>query len=302
MLRVYQHINLKIYLTNFDIKTLITTIDYNYFWRMQKKWHLFLIITLLVSLSFSCSDYQKVLKSPNPEYKYTKTVEYYNEGEYLKAVPLFEELIPLYKGTDKGQKIYYYYCYTNYHLGYLVSAAYHFKKYAGTYPLSEFAEDALFMSAYCNYLDSPNPTLDQGPTYQALDELQIFVNAYPESELVDSANTLVDKLRFKLETKSFYNSKQYYKIRKFQSAVVSFNSTLENYPNTIYAEEIKLLVLKSYYYWAINSIESKKKERFEKGIEAYYDFIDNFAEGSMNNEAQEIYAKLIRERDKLVNN
>ena len=233
-------------------------------------------------------------------YKFDKTVEYYNAEEYLKVLPLLEELIPLYRGTDKGQTIYYYYCYTNYHLNYLVTAAYHFKKYSVTYPLSVYAEDALFMSAYCNYLDSPIPTLDQQPTYSALDELQIFTNTYPESPLVDSANNLVDELRFKLEVKSFENSKQYYKIRKYQSAVVSLNATLETYPATIYAEEIKLLILKSYYFLALNSIETKKKDRFDKGVEAYYDFIDNFADGVYVKEAEDVYAKIIKERQKLV--
>jgi outer membrane protein assembly factor BamD len=266
---------------------------------MQKKWHIFIFSILSIAL-FSCSEYQKVLKSPNPEFKYTKTVEYYNDGEYLKALPLLEELIPLYKGTDKGQKIYYYYCYTNYHLGYLISAAFYFKKYAGTFALSEYAEDALFMSAYCNYLESPSPNLDQGPTYKALDELQIFANTYPKSPLLDSANTLVDKLNLKLEAKSFHNSKQYYKIRKYKAAVVSLRTTLENYPSSQYAEEIKLLILKSYYYLAVNSVESKKKERFEKGIESYYDFIDNFAAGQHIDEAEEVYAKLIKERQKQV--
>jgi outer membrane protein assembly factor BamD len=183
----------------------------------------------------------------------------------------------------------------------LISAAYHFKKFSSTFSLSENAEDALFMSAYCNYLESPNPNLDQGPTYKAMDELQIFANTYPKSPLIDSANTLVDQLRLKLETKSFYNSKQYYKIRKYKAAVVSLAKTLEDYPGTVYAEEIKLLILKSYYYLAINSIESKKKERFEKGIEAYYDFIDNFAAGQYLSEAENTYAKLIKERQKQVN-
>ncbi len=261
---------------------------------LKKALFLFIPISILLA---SCNDYQKVLKSPNPEYKYEKTVEYYNNEEFLKALPLLQELIPLYRGTDKGQKIYYYYCYTNYHLDYLITAAYHFKKYANTYPRSEFAEDALFMSAYCNYLESPAPSLDQAPTFSAMNEMQMFVNAYPSSPLVDSANTLVDELRLKLENKSFENSKQYYKIRKYKSAVVSLRNTLVEFPNTRYAEEIKLLILKSYYYLAINSIEEKKKERFEQGIEAYYDFIDNFADGSFVNEAESIYAKIIKERD-----
>ena len=265
---------------------------------MQKK-HLLLFLSLFACILISCSDYQKVLKSPNLDYKYTKTVEYYNEGDYLKALPLLEELIPLYRGTDKGQEIYYYYCYSNYYLDYLITSAYHFRKYAETYTTSKYAEDALFMAAYCNYLESPAPTLDQGPTYKALDELQTFVNTYPKSPLVDSSNQLVDELRFKLETKSFNNAKQYYKIRKYKAAMSSLNSTLEEYPGTIYAEEIKLLILKSYYYLAINSVEEKKSERFDKGIEAYYDFIDNFADGKSINEAEVIYAKIIREREKL---
>ena len=101
-------------------------------------------------------------------------------------------------------------------MNYNIQAAYHFKQYARTYPLSEFAEDALFMSAYCNYLGSPIPSLDQEPTYKAIDELQVFVNTYPKSPLVDSANHLVDELQLKLETKDFENSKQYYKIKQYK--------------------------------------------------------------------------------------
>jgi len=256
---------------------------------------------IFISLIFvSCDEYQKVLKSPNPELKYAKSIEYYEAGEYQKAMSLFEEIMSLYKGTDKGQKIYYYYAYTNFRLGLLLSAAYYFRNYYSTYPNSENAEDALFMSAYCNYLDSPKPTLDQTPTYLALEELQIFVNTFPESELVDSANVLVDELNLKLETKAYYNAKLYYKIRKYKSAIVALNEVLANYPSSTYEKEIKLLVIKAYYYLAINSIEEKKLERFNLGIEAYTDFIDNFADSDKAEEAELFYAKLVREKEKLL--
>ncbi|MBL4709679.1 MAG: outer membrane protein assembly factor BamD [Flavobacteriales bacterium] len=266
---------------------------------MLKRKHLFLL-TLVVLLFSACSEYQKILKSPNPELKYEKSVEYYEEGEYLKALPLFEELIPLYRGTDKGQKIYFYYAYTNFHLDYLTSAAYHFRSYSSTYSLSSFAQEALFMSAYCNYLEAPGPTLDQTPTQLALEELQIFVNTYPKSELVDSANTLVDQLTLKLEEKKFLNAKQYYTIRKYKSAIVALNNVITEYPGTQFLEEIKLLTLKSYYYLATNSIKTKKKQRFDEGIEAYFDFIDNFADGKNINEAELVYAKLINERERFL--
>jgi len=264
---------------------------------MLKKWLYFLIF--IIGLS-SCSEYQRVLKSPNPELKYEKAIEYYEGGEYEKASPLFEELIPLYRGTDKGQEIFFYYAYTSFYQGYLISAAYHFRKYSSTYPLSERAEEALFMSAYCNYLDSPVPTLDQTPTKLALEELQIFVNTYPQSDLVDSANVLVDELNLKLETKAFLNAKQYYKIRKYKAAITALENMLTDYPGSRYAEETKYLIVLSYYELAINSIDEKKLERFDEGIAAYIDFIDNFADGSFSNEAQITYAKMVKKREEFL--
>jgi len=260
----------------------------------------FFILLFAIAFTFGCSEYNRVLKSPNPELKYTKSIEYYEDEEYAKTLPLLEELIPLYKGTEKGKKIYYYYCYTNYNLGYLIAAAFHFKRFANTYPHSEEAEDALFMSAYCNYLESPVPTLDQEPTYNALEELQTFANTYPKSPLLDSANKLVDELRAKIETKDYLNAYQYFKIRRYKAAIVAFENFQEKYPISNFTEEVKLLVVKSYYYLAVNSIEEKKAERFEDGITAYFDFIDNFADGQNVNEAEEFYARLIREREEFL--
>lgn len=266
---------------------------------LKQSIYIILIFSLLGSIT-SCDDYQKVLKSPNPEYKYKRAVEYYENEEYYKANPLFEELIPLYKGTDKGQKIYYYWCYTNYYEDYLMNAAFHFKKFAKTFPNSEYAEDALFMSAYCNFLQSPNPNLDQTPTRMAIDEMQLFVNTYPNSPLVDSANTLVDRLALKLEAKDFLNSKQYYTIKRYKAAVVALNNFMQQYPASEYEEEAKMLIIKSYYELAINSVNEKKEERFDKGIEAYYDFIDNFADSKKINEAEAIYAKLVKAREEFL--
>jgi len=266
---------------------------------MQKNLRAFLFIIGLLLIS-ACNEYNRVLKSPNPELKYNKSVEYYENEEYAKSLPLLEELIRLYKGTEKGKKIYFYYCYTNYYLNYMIAAAYHFKRFANTYPHSEEAEDALFMSAFCNYLESPVPTLDQAPTRQALEELQTFANTYPKSPLLDSANKLVDELRAKIETKDYLNAFQYYKIKRYKAAIVALENFQEQYPLSSFSEEVKLLVIKSYYYLAVNSIEEKKGERFEDGINAYFDFIDNFADGKNVNEAEMYYARLVREREEFL--
>jgi outer membrane protein assembly factor BamD len=262
---------------------------------MLKKWGF--IIVLIAVISASCSKYQKLLKSSDMDAKYIAALEYYENEKYDRAMALFEELIPIFRGTDRAEKVYYSYCYCNYQLNLLYAASYHFKKFSVTYPLSEHAQETLFMHAYSKYLLSPTPTLDATETIGGIDALQLFINTYPEHTLVDSSNVLMDKLRNKLEDKSYLNSKQYYKIFKFKAAIISMNNTLLDYPETKYREELTFLTLKSHYYLAENSINKKKLERIDNTIEAYYTFEDTFKDSTYLKEAQTIFTKVTEMRN-----
>ena len=149
----------------------------------------------------------------------------------------------------------------------------------------------LFMHAYSNYLLSPIPTLDASETQSGINSLQLFINTYPEHELVDSSNVLMDKLRNKLEEKSYLNSKQYYKIFHFKAAIISINNTLLDFPETEYREELTFLTLKSHFLLAENSVKEKKLERINNTIEAYYTFADSYKESKYLKEAQLIFTK-----------
>lgn len=231
--------------------------------------------------------------------KYDAAVAYFNDEKYDKALPLLEELMPLFRATEKAERVYYYYCYTNFNLDLLYASAYHFKKYSITYPTSEHSEKALFMSAYSNYLMSPSPTLDPTDTYAAINSLQLFINTYPQNELVDSSNVLMDKLRNKLEDKSYLNAKQYYKIFNYKAAVVSLNNTLKEYPETKYQEEILFLILKSNSSLTNNSVKEKKLERIANTIKAYYIFVDSYPDSKHQKEANNIFNKMNHLRDKI---
>ncbi|GAB4254677.1 MAG: outer membrane protein assembly factor BamD [Vicingaceae bacterium] len=250
---------------------------------------------------FACSEYQKVLKSSDLDYKYEKALEYYENDEYFKALPLFEELIPLYRGSSRAEKVYYYYCYCNYYEEFYDVAAYHFKKYSKTFSTSSHAEEALFMSGYCNYIQSPAPSLDQTNTKRAISELQLFINSYPTSNLVDSSNSLIDKLRSKLEEKSYNNAYLYYKTENYKSAIIALNNHLKDYPETDKAELVNFIILKSNYFLAINSIQEKKLERFNNTIEAYYNFVDLFPNSKYIKEAEAYFNKAIIEKTNLEN-
>jgi len=262
---------------------------------MIKKTVFILVVFSLFTLG--CSKYQKLLKSSDMDLKYEAANQYYEEEKYDRAMTLYEELIPLYRGTDRAEKVYYNYAYCNFQLNLLYASAYHFKKFAVTYPTSEHASHMLFMHAYSNYLLSPGPTLDDTDTKSAINSLQLFINTYPQDTLVDSSNVLMDELRNKLEQKSYLNAKQYYKIFKFKAAIIALNNTLLDFPETKHREEITFLILKSNFLLAQNSVEKKKLERINNTIEAYYNFVDSFGESKYSKEAQTIFTKVSEMRD-----
>lgn len=259
-----------------------------------KSAYIYIIPVLVLALGFgSCNSYQKALKSADYDKKYEIALELYNKKEYQKAFPLLEELVSVYRGTAKAEDIYYYYTYCNYYLDDLISSAYHFEQFARLYSNSPKAEDCLYMSAYCYYLNSPPVSLDQTNTLRAIDQFQMFINQYPQSSRVPECNDLIDKLRAKLERKSYESGMLYYRTMDYKAAIVALKNTLADYPLSQYREEIMYTIVKSHFLLAENSVESKKYERYKNTIDAYSNFIDKFAGSKYAKEAEAIRNKAL---------
>lgn len=255
---------------------------------MLKKISGFFIAFLLIILLFSCSKYQRLLKSGDYELKYKVAIEYYNKKDYFRALQLLEELIALYRGTAKGEDVYYYYAQSNYGTGDYTSAAYHFEIFVKTFPLSPRVEECAYLNAYCYYLDSPISSLDQENTLQAMQQFQLFVNHYPQSPKVAECNKLMDELRYKLETKEFDNAKLFYDKEDYKSAVTALNNVIRDFPGTNYKEECLFLVLKSSYLYARKSIEEKQLDRYKSVLENYNTYKEYYPEGKFIREADDL--------------
>lgn len=249
-----------------------------------------LFIALILTVS-GCGRYQKLLKSSDMEKKYQSALQYYNEGDYFRASGLFEELIPVFRATKKAENIYFHYAYCYYQQKEYEMAAFHFENFVKTFPNGEKAEECLFMDAYCYYLNSPGPTLDQENTHKAINNLQLFINKYPQSPRVAQSNEYIDLLREKLQAKDFGNAKLYYDMGEYKAAIVAFKILLKDYPDSKFKEEALFYSTRAYFLLASNSIESKKEERFKSTLQSYYTFIDAYPTSKYSKQAQDIYSK-----------
>jgi len=248
------------------------------------------LLLLLPLLLASCSDYNRLLKSSDYNKKYDAAVKYYEQKEYTKALALFEELVSVYRGTNKAEKIMYYYAYATYSTGDYLLAGYHFNNFEKTFPASDKTEECAFMYAYCYFLESPRYSLDQTDTKNAIKELQFFINKYPNSERIKQCNELVDKLRAKLELKYYEISKQYYFLDDYKAAIVSFENVLKDFPDSKYREEMMYLIVKANYLYAVKSIQNKKEERFKSTVDSYNKFASYFSQESKYSREAEVYS------------
>lgn len=269
---------------------------------MSKSGYYTLIILVLFGWSCSRTSYQKVSKSSDPEFKFTKANEYYEKGEYLKAIPLYEELIPVYKGTKSIDDLYYKYADCHFQQGDYLISSFHFKNIYDSYPLSEHSEECLYMFAYSYYMLSPEVPLDQTYTEKALEAFQLFINAYPESSKVNECNGLMDNLRKKMETKAFKSASLYLKTGNYRAATTAFANMLKDYPDTEYAEEASFLAVKAYYLFAQQSIPSKQEDRYREAIEAYKNFVYRYKDSKFAADAEELNQSAIEHIEKLKKN
>lgn len=247
------------------------------------------IITCLLLVSFaltSCSKFTKVQKSTDYDYKLRMAEQYYTKKKYNYAQLLFEELFPIYKGTPQFEDLYYKYAYCAYYQRDYLNAENLFKGFVEVFPNSPRAEEMEYMRAYAYFRQSPKVELDQTNTQRAIGLMQTFINTHPGSVRIKEATEIIDKSRAKLEQKEFRNAELYFNLGQFKAAGIAFTSLMNTFPDSEKSDEYKLLVIRSYYQYALMSIEEKKNERFEQVITECNDFIDRFPESKLLKETE----------------
>lgn len=196
-------------------------------------------------------------------------MEYYEQGNYDRALQLFDVMQAYYRTKPEGETIAYLTAECYYHKEDYIIASSYYKRFVSKYPFSQHAEEALYKSATCYYIISPKITLDQSDTYTAISEYQNFIDVYPQSPKVAEANGRIDTLRMKLEEKEYDICRLYFKMEEYQAAITTYEAFLREHPTTAYREEILNNMVINYYRYAENSVKSKQRERYELALEKY---------------------------------
>jgi outer membrane protein assembly factor BamD len=231
---------------------------------MIKFCYRFCFLAVALMALASCSEYQKIVNSTDVVEKYKAAQDYYDKGEYKKAIRLFEIVKPSFSGKPQNERLVYFFANAYYQNKDYYLAAYQYENFVKSYPKSDRVEEASFYAAKCYYHQSPIYSLDQKDTFEALEKLQVFLNKYPQSSYSDEANQLILELQTKIEQKDFEIAKQYYTIRDYKAAVKALDNFISEYPGTKFREEALYQKFNAAYEIAINSFRTVMKPRLEE--------------------------------------
>lgn len=253
----------------------------------------YLLLIPLLAIVCSCTEYTKVLKSHDVNYKFDYAKRAYEEKKYVQASTILGEIYTPLRGTPKGEEALFLLAMSYYENKDYTNSNLYFKTYYGRYPKGKYAELSHFYSGYGFYQDSPDPQLDQTYTIKAIEELQKFLERYPKSEKAPDAQNAIFEMQDKLTLKELQNAQLYYNLGNFmgnnyESAVIVAKNALKDYPYSKYREDFEFLILKSKYQMAKNSISEKMAERYNDVIDEYYSFTNNFPESKHLKEAATI--------------
>ena len=258
---------------------------------MKKVVFLLMMMTVLLS---SCGEYNKILKSTDYELKYSYAKKYFNAKQYSKSATLLDELVTIFKGTAYAEESLYLLAQSYYGQKDYQTASQYFETYYTTYPKGEFTELSRFYSGYGLYLDSPDPRLDQSQTYKAIEQLQLYLEYYPQSERAEEAQNIMFELQEKLAYKELMATRLYFNLgtymgNNFQSCVITAQNALKNYPYSKYREEFMFLIIRAKYELALVSVEEKLQGRYLDVVDEYYNYMNEYPEGNYVKQVTKFY-------------
>ncbi|MAW94616.1 MAG: outer membrane protein assembly factor BamD [Leeuwenhoekiella sp.] len=242
------------------------------------------VMLAIVTLA-SCSEYQKILKSEDMGAKYAFADSLYDIGKYRKSIKLWDQIVPSYRGKPQAERIMFLNADALYQVGDYYLSGYQFDRFVSSYPDSQKAEEAQYKAAMSYAALSPNYQLDQSETEKGLDQLQLFITAYPESEYAEQASERIQELSVKLQKKSYEIAKGWHKIMDYPTAIAAFDDFLSDYPGSPFREAALFYKFDSQYQYGSKSISVLVKPRLNEAIEMYETLIRYFPEGEYREEA-----------------
>lgn len=253
---------------------------------------------LLASLLVGCGGGSE-LTYTGPQEAYQKGVAEFEDGDYDTAIRFFRAVFDYGRGNEWAPAARFKLAMAQRELGKHLVAANEFRRFAQLYRNDERVPEAQFERANSYYLRSPSYQLDQSDSQEAISLFRLFIDRYPNHELVAEAEKKIDELRAKLAHKEFASGRLYERREMWGAATTVYEKAFDNYPDTPWADDVLLGAVRSYVEYGDRSVERLQAERYQKAIDHYNRLAQLFPDSGLLGRAEELYNEAREKLDRV---
>ena len=238
----------------------------------------------------SCSNSRRLTHS-SPEQAFQKGMENFEEENWDQAMRYFRAVFQYGRGNDWADDAQYRLAEAYREQGRYLLAANEFQRFTELYRTNQRVPQATYQRARMYYELSPHYKLDQTNSREAISLFQLFIERYPNHELVPDAQDRVAELRNKLAHKKFAAGQLYEQRDMWEAAAETYEGLFDTYPDTDWADDALLGAMRSYVAYADASIQNKQAERYQLAIDNYNRLAQLFPDSPLLNRAEDLYAE-----------
>lgn len=171
-------------------------------------------------------------------------LEFFEDEKYPKAAQQFNIIVERASHTDLGDDALFflaesYFLDEDYGL-----ALIEYEKLVSRMGFSPYIEKTRWRICETLMALSPNYYHDQESSKKAVTEIQQFLDDYPSSNYSVGADNLIKDLRLRLAEKSMETGVLYFKLKAYDSAIVSYKIVINDYYDTKYYRNANLEVIR----------------------------------------------------------
>ncbi len=198
--------------------------------------------------------------------RFEKARGYFDKGKYSRAKDEFDYIIMADPGSKIANESQYYMAESMFQIEEYDEASIAFDRYVRFSPDYSKIEKARYRICECAINLSNSYQREQSQTHRALEQIQMFIEDFPASDLMDDAEDAMLALRLKLAQKDYEVGRMYLKLEEYDSALIYFRSVLNHYYDTSFSDDARVGIIFTHIlndnHEGAKSYFKSQKERF----------------------------------------
>ncbi len=212
----------------------------------QKSAPILCLFALTIGLGACSSDRGKVSHAEFCKNKYVAAEELFKKQKYGRAQDKLEEILSLCAGTGYMEQSQFLLAESYFNLEEWIEARGEYGSFVMNFPGSPFIETAEFRKAISSFNIEFKVARDESNTTIAMRDFERYLSNYPDSPLRDSVNYYYGLLVERMAEKEFQTARLYYRMDKYQAAVIYLKEFLDTYKVSKRRKDAFKIIVDSY--------------------------------------------------------